>query len=92
MGPLLWVFLGELLPQEYKVLSGVLTFLLQFNNFIIPTIFPYLLVLLQPYGTYWLFASIALSSNVFYYFFVPETKGKSLLEIQQRFVDKKLPK
>ena len=92
MGPLLWVFLGELLPQEYKVLSGVLTFLLQFNNFIIPTIFPHLLVLLQPYGTYWLFATIALSSNGFFYFFVPETKGKSLLEIQQRFLEKKLPK
>ena len=36
-------------------------------------------------GTYWLLGSIALSSNVFFYFFVPETKGKTFVEIQQCF-------
>ena len=85
-GPLQWVFVGELLPPEYKVLSGVITFFLQCNVFTVSVVFPRMLEALMPYGTYWLFSAIALSSNVFYYFFVPETRGKSLLEIQQRFL------
>ena len=42
-------------------------------------------ILLGQHGTYWLLGSIALCSNVFFYFFVPETKGKSYVEIQQKF-------
>ena len=80
------MFVGELLPPEYKVLSGVITFFLQTLVFTISVVFPRMLKTLTPYGTYWLFSSIALSSNVFYFFFVPETKGKSLLEIQQKFL------
>ena len=41
--------------------------------------------LLGQHGTYWMLGSIALSSNVFFYFFVPETKGKSFVEIQLKF-------
>lgn len=53
--------------------------------FTITKIFPMLQLLLGQHGTYWLMGSIALSSNAFFYFFVPETKGKSVLEIQQHF-------
>ena len=53
--------------------------------FIITKIFPTLQASLGQHGTYWMFGSIALSSNVFFYFFVPETKGKSFVEIQQKF-------
>ena len=49
-------------------------------------IFPSLLNLLSPAGTYWLLASIAASSNIFYAFFMPETKGKSPLEVKQIFM------
>lgn len=42
-------------------------------------------ILLGQHGTYWLLGSIALSSNVLFYFFVPETKGKTYVEIQQTF-------
>ena len=48
--------------------------------------FPTLLHLLGSEGTYWLFGSIAMASNIFYYFFMPETKGKSFLEMQQYFL------
>ena len=53
--------------------------------FTITKIFPMLQILLGQHGTYWLLGSIALSSNMFFYFFVPETKGKSFVEIQQHF-------
>ena len=39
-GPLQWVFLGELLPREYKVLSGVITCLATSAVFIVTKVFP----------------------------------------------------
>ena len=85
-GPLQWVFLGELLPREYKVLSGVITSLATTAVFIVTKVFPTLLDTLSPHGTYWLFAAISLASNIFYFFFMPETRGKTALEIKQMFL------
>ena len=39
-------------------------------------VFPSLVSGLGQHGTYWLFAAVAASSNIFFYFCVPETKGK----------------
>ena len=39
-------------------------------------VFPSLVAGLGQHGTYWLFAAVAASSNIFFYFCVPETKGK----------------
>ena len=39
-------------------------------------VFPSLVAGLGQHGTYWLFAAVAASSNVFFYCCVPETKGK----------------
>jgi len=84
-GPLQWVFVGELLPPEYKVLSGILVSINATLMFIIIQIFPTLVENLSSFGTYWIFASFALSCNVLYYFVLPETKDLSLLEIKQLF-------
>jgi len=84
-GPLQWVFVGELLPPEYKVLSGVITCISTFAIFIITKIFPTLLLIMKPYGTYWLFALVGFSSNAFYSSLMPETKGMSMLEIKELF-------
>ena len=101
--PLQWVFVGELLPPEYKVLAGVATGLMvmsgKYGSYIFKTIsvllfmsvflttkmFPLLVVMLGPHGTFWLFGGVAMAANAFYFFFMPETKGKSLLEIQSNF-------
>ena len=85
-GPLQWVFLGELLPREYKVLSGVITCLSVCAVFIVTKVFPTLLISLSPHGTYWLFAAVSLSSNIFYAFFMPETRGKTAAEIKKIFL------
>ena len=84
-GPLVWVFLGELLPREYKVLAGVTVSLFNITDFIVTKTFPSLLVALSPPGTYRLFAAVSLASNIFYFFFMPETRGKTALEVKQLF-------
>jgi len=48
--------------------------------------------LLQNSGTFWLFGSICLTSIFFVLFCVPETKGKTLDQIQEYFISTpKLP-
>ena len=84
--PLQFVFLGELLPREYKVLSGLVMFLCTTAIFLVTKIFPFLLTSLSPPGTYWSFAAVSLASNVFYFFVMPETRGKTALEIKQMFL------
>ena len=85
-GPLQWVFVGELLPAEYKVLSGIITSLFTMAVFIVTKIFPNLLEVLKPYCTYWLFAGISFGSNIFYATLMPETRGMSMLEIRKLFL------
>ena len=85
-GPLQWVFMGELLPPEYKVLSGILVSLSTIAIFITTKMFHTLVEVLQPYGVYWLLAGVSLLSNIFYATCMPETKGKSLLEIRKLFL------
>ena len=84
------MFVGELLPPEYKVLSGIITFRASVSIFIVTKLFPSMLELMSAHGTYWLYASISLSANILYYFFIPETKGKTMLEIKQGFERKRV--
>ena len=78
--------MAELLPREYKVLAGLIGFLANLFIFIMTKIFPSLLASLSQHGTYWLFAAISLSSNIFYFLFMPETRGKTAAEIKKIFV------
>ena len=82
---LLWVFLAQLLPREYKVLSGIIVATANLPVFLITKIYPTLLQFIAPHAIYWLLASVALSSNIFYAFMMPETRGKTPLEVKQMF-------
>ena len=84
-GTLQGVYLGELLPREYRVHRPV-DVLATLAIFIVTEMFPILLAVLSPHGTYWLSASISVSSSLFYYFFIPQTRGKTTLEIKQIFL------
>ena len=59
-----------------KVLSGIVSASSNVPLFVLTKMFPSLLQSLSPPGTYWLLASIALSSNIFYYFVMRETRSK----------------
>ena len=86
VGPLQWVFVGELLPPEYKVLAGLATGLTVIAVFVLVKTFHLLLLVAGPHGTFWLFAAVAITANIFLYYLMPETKGKSLLEIKERIL------
>ena len=86
VGPLMWVFLGEMIPPEYKVLSGLIASSTFVTIFATTQLFPTLLMVLTPWGTYWLFAGVCVLCNVYYFSLMKETKGMSSLEIREMFI------
>ena len=48
MGPLMWVFIAEMLPREYKVLSGIVSSAGLFVVFAVTKTFPTLTTLTSP--------------------------------------------
>jgi hypothetical protein len=82
-GPIPWILLGELFDSDIKSLAAsmatVLSFLLSF--FVSKTF----TVMREAFGigqTFWFFAGFSILGLFFVHFMVPETKGKSLQEIQ----------
>jgi Sugar (and other) transporter len=55
----------------------------QFSAFVITKTFTNLKALLGDGETFWLFSGLSVLGTIFVFFVVPETKGKSLNEIQK---------
>ena len=89
MGPLMWVFIAEMLPREYKVLSGIVSSAGLFFVFAVTKTFPTLTTLTSPQVIYWTFSGVALASNFFYFFLLPETKGETPLEVKNMFLERR---
>jgi SP family facilitated glucose transporter-like MFS transporter 8 len=84
LGPIPWVLMGELFPTETKALaSGIAVLLNWFLVFLVTKTFPAMNKELGADITFWIFAAIMAIATAFTYFLVPETKGKSLQEIQE---------
>ena len=89
-GPLSMMMIGELLPNKLKGLTSCVVLMTRwFLAFGVTNLFGPLKESIHDDGTYWLFASICFTGIFFVYFCVPETKGKSLAEIQLYFTGHK---
>lgn len=84
-GPIPWLMLGEILPSKIRGTAASLA--TGFNwtcTFIVTKTFHNIIDAIHMYGTVWLFAVICLVGLFFVIFFVPETRGKSLEEIERK--------
>lgn len=84
-GPIPWLMLGEILPSRIRGTAASLA--TGFNwtcTFIVTKTFHNIIEAINMYGTVWLFAVICLLGLLFVIFFVPETRGKSLEEIEKK--------
>lgn len=82
-GPVSYVLLGELFnPNAKKVIAPVGKSLNLIFAAVVGLIFPYLVESIGSAGTFYLFCGFSILALMFTIFFIPETKGKSLLEIQ----------
>ena len=88
IGPVTWVLLSEMFPNRIRGLATSIAVLAMWiANFILALTFPSLNAGLGPAMTFWIYAGICLAGTVFIAFLVPETKGKTLEQIERELVD-----
>ncbi|MEN0063493.1 MAG: sugar porter family MFS transporter [Myxococcota bacterium] len=81
-GPVMWVMLGEMFPNQLRGSGLAVAGLFQWgSNFVVTMTFPLLLTSIGLAGAYGLYTIGALLSAVFVVALVPETKGLELEEM-----------
>ncbi|MDE6340849.1 MAG: sugar porter family MFS transporter [Muribaculaceae bacterium] len=89
LGPVTWVLLSELFPNRVRGLAvAICTFALWTGCFTLTYSFPLLNASLGSFGTFWLYALICAAGFCCFLFRLPETKGKSLEQIEKEFQSK----
>ncbi|MQL79257.1 hypothetical protein Taro_011694 [Colocasia esculenta] len=87
-GPISWLMVSEIFPLRTRGRGISLAVLTNFgSNALVTFAFSPLKELLGPADLFILFASIALVSLLFVFFYVPETKGLSLEEIEAKILN-----
>nr|WP_256464017.1 sugar porter family MFS transporter [Halobacillus salinarum] len=86
ISPVTWLMLSEIFPLRLRGLGmGVSVFVLWMVNFLIGFSFPILLEGLGLSTTFFIFAFLGVLAIAFVAKFLPETKGKTLEELEQYF-------
>ncbi|XP_075970880.1 facilitated trehalose transporter Tret1-2 homolog isoform X2 [Anticarsia gemmatalis] len=81
-----WVMIGEVYPTQVRgIVGGMTTCVAHLSVFSVVKTFPFLKSLLNDYGVFGLYGTMSLLAIGFFYFFLPETKGKTLQEIEDYF-------
>ena len=87
LGPVMWVLLSELYPLKYRGLAiGVIAFVNSLISSLVQLVFPCELSTLGNSLTFLIFGVIAVIGFLFMIKVVPETKGKSLEELEKHLV------
>ncbi|KAK0086477.1 hypothetical protein PV325_003136 [Microctonus aethiopoides] len=82
-GPLPWAIMGEMFASDIKSkASGITVFVCWGLAFIITKYFSNVAIAYGDYTAYWIFSVFCIVSLLFTLFLLPETKGKTLREIQ----------
>jgi sugar porter (SP) family MFS transporter len=82
-GPLLWVMLPELFPLKVRGAGTGVSALSNWGaNFVVSQAFLPLVALIGTTAVFWILAGISVVAAIFIYFLVPETRGRSLEQIE----------
>lgn len=83
MGPVSWIVNSEIFPTKLRGRAmAVSIFLLWLACYLVSQTFPMLLEAIGPSRTFWVYGACSLLSFLFVLVMVPETKGRTLEEIQ----------
>jgi MFS transporter, SP family, arabinose:H+ symporter len=89
-GPVIWTLLSEIYPTPVRGRAmSIATFTLWVGTFIIGQTVPWMLETLQPSGTFWLFSVMLLPAIWITWKLVPETKGRTLEEIERYWLSRR---
>lgn len=87
LGPITWVLIAELFPNRVRAVAvATCTFALWVGSSSLTFTFPFLNKALGSYGTFWVYAIVCVMSFVFLFLRLPETKGKTLEELEKELV------
>jgi SP family sugar porter-like MFS transporter len=87
LAPVTWVIISEIFPNRIRgVAMSIATFSLWTACFILTYTFPWLNKFLKTGGTFWLYGGICLVGFLLIKSLLPETKGKSLENIEKQIV------
>ncbi|XP_067683406.1 proton myo-inositol cotransporter-like [Haliotis asinina] len=86
MGPMPWTINSEIYPLWARSTGNSLSAATNWIcNLLVSMTFLTMTETLTKYGTYWLFVVIAVLALIFFIVFLPETKGKSLEDVERLF-------
>ncbi|NAZ84677.1 sugar porter family MFS transporter [Kineococcus indalonis] len=86
IGPLVWLMLAEIFPLKLRGFGlGIAVFLLWITNFLVGLSFPQLVAGIGISSTFFVFAALGIAALVFIKTSVPETRGRSLEELEAQF-------
>jgi len=87
LGPVTWTLLAEIFPNRIRgVAMATCTFALWVGCCTLTFSFPSMNASLGSYGTFWIYSGICICAFVFLWSCCPETKGKSLEELEKELV------
>ena len=87
LGPITWVLIAEIFPNRVRAIAvATCTFALWVGSFTLTYSFPLLNASLGSYGTFWIYAVICALGFLFFSAKLPETKGKSLEQLENELV------
>ena len=89
LGPCTWVLISELFPNKVRAVAvATCTFMLWVGSSTLTYTFPFLNLSLGSYGTFWIYSAVCAVGFVFFLLRLPETKGKSLEQLEKELVNK----
>lgn len=89
-GPVTWVIISEIFPTKVRGLAASIgSFSLMVTGFFITLTNPVFLKTIDPSGTFFLYGALTLPAIWFIWKFIPETKGKTLEQIEKYWREKK---
>lgn len=88
LGPCTWVLLSEIFPNRVRAVAvATSTFALWVGSSTLTYTFPLLNQALGSYGTFWIYSAVCLAGFIFMARMLPETKGRSLEQLEHELVD-----
>jgi len=88
LAPVIWVLLSELFPNRIRgAAMAVSVFALWSANWTLTQLFPVMDAHLGVGGSFWVFGAICAAGFIYLCIVLPETKGKTLEDIERELVD-----
>ena len=92
LGPIFWLLIAEIYPLQIRGLAeGTAAGSNWIFNLVVSITFLSLVQAIGPSWTFWLYGVLSIAAFVFSYYMVPETKGRTLEEIEQGWRTRRRP-